>query len=156
MKITQLDKSGIDLIIKWEGLSLKPYKDSLGIATIGIGATHYEDGGRVTMNDAPITKERAYELLMNLSRVKQQEVDSITPDTITQGMFNALVCFCYNGGAGMLKGSTLLAKIIANQNDPAIADCFRKFVYGHTPDGKLKKLNGLVNRRESEIKMYFS
>lgn len=155
MKITKIDQSGIDLTIESEGLKLKPYRDSVGIWTIGIGATHYENGVRVTKNDPNITKERAYELFMNLSSVKQMEVDSITPDTITQSMFNALCDFCYNGGIGMLKNSTLLSKIIKDQNDPTIANEFRKFVFAHDKNGKLVKLIGLINRREREILMYF-
>lgn len=155
MKITHLDRDGIDLICLSEGLKLSPYKDSAGIWTIAIGATHYENGVRVTAKDPSITKERAYELFMNLSSVKQMEVDAVTPDTITQGMFNALVSFCYNGGVGMLTRSTLYDKLIHNQNDPTIADEFRKFIYSHDKDGHPIKPPGLVSRREREIAMYF-
>lgn len=151
-----LDKRGVDLIAEVEGCVLHPYKDSGGIPTIGIGATVYESGLRVTMLDAPITKERAYELFLNLAAVKMAQVDSVTRDDITQGMFNALVSFCYNGGIGMLKTSTLLKKVNLLPKDPNIAGEFRKFVYAHGPDGKMIKLKGLANRREKEIAMYYS
>lgn len=155
MKITQLDQKGIDLLAELEGCKLKPYLDSVGIATIGIGATHYENGIRVTMQDSEITKERAYELCLNLAKVKMMEVDSITRDDINQNQFNALVSFCYNGGIGMLKGSTLLKKLQINPNDATIRAEFMKFIYGHDKNGKAIKINGLVNRRPKEADMYF-
>lgn len=152
--ITKLDDEGISFIARWEGMSLVPYKDGAGIPTIGIGATVYENGKRVTMADTPITKERAYELLLNLAKVKMMQVDSITPDTLNQNQFNALVSFCYNGGIGMLKESTMLWKINLNINDPSIKEEFIKFVNIHK-DGKLVKLVGLVNRRSAEANLYF-
>lgn len=46
-----------------EGFSSPPYVPVKGdVPTIGFGATYYEDGRRVTMQDAPITRERALEL----------------------------------------------------------------------------------------------
>lgn len=154
MKI--LNTAGVDLIALEEGCVLHPYKDSVGIPTIGIGATHYENGVRVTMNDVAITKERAYELFLNLAKIKMQEVDSVTIDSINQNQFNALVSFCYNGGIGMLKNSHLLGKVNVNPNDPTIADEFRKFIYGHDAHGQSVKIQGLMNRREKEIVMYFN
>lgn len=153
--ITTLDNNGIDLIASEEGCVLHPYLDSILIPTIGIGATHYENGFRVKMTDLAITKERAYDLFLNLAKIKIQEVDSVTVDTITQNQFNALVSFCYNGGIGMLKNSHLLGKVNENPNDPTIADEFRKFIYGHDAHGVSVKIPGLINRREKEVLMYF-
>jgi len=46
---------------------LHPYIPTKGDApTIGHGATHYEDGKPVTLEDAPITRERADALALNL------------------------------------------------------------------------------------------
>ena len=58
------------VLIAWagyEGLSLVPYVPVAGdVPTIGLGATHYEDGTRVTMADPPITRARADALALNL------------------------------------------------------------------------------------------
>ena len=54
---------GIKLIKESESLFLEPYLDPINIPTIGYGNTYYEDDTKVTMNDKPITKERAEELL---------------------------------------------------------------------------------------------
>ncbi len=54
-----LDKTGIAFLAQNEGEILHPYKDSVGIPTIGIGCTYYENGTRVKMTDPPITRERS-------------------------------------------------------------------------------------------------
>ena len=58
------------ILIAWsgyEGFSAIPYVPTKGDnPTIGNGATHYEDGRRVTMSDPAITRERAAELSLNL------------------------------------------------------------------------------------------
>ena len=58
-EIKQASQEGIDFLMNEEGCVLHPYKDQVGISTIGIGNTYYEDGTRVKMTDAPITKDRA-------------------------------------------------------------------------------------------------
>ena len=53
--------------IAHEGFSAGPIIPTKGdVPTIGHGATHYEDGKRVTMADPPITRQRAGELAVNL------------------------------------------------------------------------------------------
>ena len=53
---------------RFEGLYLSPYLCPAGVPTIGYGATYYEDGTRVTLLDAPITRERAVALLQWMVR----------------------------------------------------------------------------------------
>ena len=48
-------KKGIDLIKEFEGFRAKPYRDAVGIPTIGYGNTYYEDGRAVKLTDPPIT-----------------------------------------------------------------------------------------------------
>lgn len=148
--ITKLNKEGFELITQWEGLRLKPYLCSAGVPTIGYGSTRYENGHKVKLSDAAITKERAYELFLNTISTYEKAVFTLTNDDINQNQFNALVSFAYNLGSTALQNSTLLRKINANLNDPAIANEFRKWV-----NAGGKKVHGLVNRREDEIKMYF-
>lgn len=52
-----------------EGFTAAPVIPTKGdVPTIGHGATHYEDGTRVTMADPPITRQRAHVLAENLLR----------------------------------------------------------------------------------------
>lgn len=63
-------KIGAAIVAAWvafEGFSPTPYIPTKGdVPTIGNGSTHYEDGTRVTMQDKPITRQRAEELTVNL------------------------------------------------------------------------------------------
>ena len=147
----KLDKSGYDLIKSFEGLSLKPYKCSAGIATIGFGNTYYENNVKVQMSDAVITKQRAEDLLkLNADRFAVK-VSNIVHKPINQNQFNALVSFAYNVGSGALASSTLLKLVNINPNDAMIA---KEFLKWNKAGGK--PIQGLTNRRIKESALYFT
>ena len=147
----KLDKSGYDLIKSFEGLSLKPYKCSAGIATIGYGNTYYENNVKVQMSDAVITKQRAEDLLkLNADRFAVK-VSNIVHKPITQNQFNSLVSFAYNLGSGALASSTLLKLVNINPNDAMIA---KEFLKWNKAGGK--PIQGLTNRRIKESAFYFT
>lgn len=146
MEIKSMDQDGIYFLIQEEGLKLKPYLDSVGIPTIGIGCTYYENGQRVKMTDPTISKERAIQLFKNVLKIYEQAVWSVTRDDINQKQFNALVSICYNIGVQGFKGSTLLKRVNNNPSDPSITEAFKMW----------KKPIVLLNRRIREAKLYFS
>lgn len=145
MEIKKMDAAGLDFLAIEEGLRLKPYRDSKGIPTIGIGNTYYENGNRVTMNDPAITKERAIELFKNVLDHYEVTVWSVTRDDIIQNQFNALVSICYNIGVNGFKGSTLLSLVNKNPQHPQITEAF-----------KMWRKPNLLERRKREAKLYFS
>lgn len=148
MEIKQIDQSGIDFLINEEGLILHPYLDSVGIPTIGIGNTYYEDGTRIKMTDSTITKDKAINLFKIVLRNYETAVWSVTRDDINQNQFNALVSLCYNIGVAAFKGSTLLKRVNANPNDFLIRDAFLMW----------KNAGGkpiLLQRRRREADLYF-
>lgn len=147
----KLDKSGYDLIKSFEGLSLKPYKCSAGISTIGFGNTYYENNVKVQMSDPVITKQRAEDLLkLNADRFAVK-VSNIVHKPITQNQFNSLVSFAYNLGSGALASSTLLKLVNINPNDAMIA---KEFLRWNKAGGKT--IQGLTNRRIKESSLYFT
>lgn len=146
IEIKEMDQAGIDFLIKEEGLRLAPYLDSVGIPTIGIGNTYYEDGTRVKMTDSPITKERAISLFRIVLKHYETAVWSLTRDDINQSQFNALCLITYNIGVNGFKGSTLLRLVNANPLDPAIKNAFEMW----------RKPKELLPRRKRETKLYFS
>jgi len=150
MKITKIDANGIKLITDWEGLKLKPYLCSANVPTIGYGSTRYENGNKVKLTDAPITKERALELFKNTLHTYERDVDALARDDINQNQFNALVSFAYNLGTTALRNSTLLKKVNLNPNDKTIANEFVKWV-----NAGGRRVQGLVNRRNAEVVMYY-
>jgi lysozyme len=133
-----------------EGIKLKPYLDSVGIPTIGIGCTYYSDGRKVTIQDAPLPDiQAAWDLFNNVNKHFLLTVYSTTRDDINQNQFNALVSICYNIGTGAFKGSTLLKRVNKNPNDPSITAAFLMW----------KSAGGkpiLLNRRNREAKLYFT
>ena len=147
----KLTKIGYDLIKEFEGLSLKPYRCSANIPTIGYGNTYYENGIKVQMSDAPITKQRAEDLLIYTVDRFSVKVANLVHKPITQNQFNALVSFAYNVGSGALASSTLLKLVNVNPNDANIAKEFLKW-------NKVNKVpvQGLTNRRIKESALYFT
>jgi lysozyme len=151
MRVTKSSPKGLNIIKKFESLSLKPYLCPAGVPTVGWGSTYYEDGTRVRLIDAPISRERAEQLLIGTVSVFEKAVDSYTRDDINQNQFDALVSFAYNVGVGNLKKSFLLRKVNANPSDKTIAAQFLKW---NTANGKV--LAGLTKRRQEESNLYFS
>ena len=149
-KIIKTGDAGIEMIKTFEGFRSAPYKCPAGIPTIGYGATFYTNGKKVTMADRPITEAEAVTLLKDMLVSFEKYVDSYCVDTINQNQFDALVSFCYNLGPANLKSSTLIKKVNANPNDPAIQAEFMKW----TKAGG-RQLAGLVRRRDAESKLYF-
>lgn len=151
MKVTKASQKGLDLIKRFEGLELKPYKCPAGIPTIGYGNTYYPSGSKVKLTDPAITKEKAEELLKFLLGSYEKSVNSFCRDDISQNQFDALVSFAYNCGVNSLKSSTLLKKVNANPNDPTIKAEFLKW---NKASGRV--LAGLTKRRQAEADLYFS
>lgn len=151
MKITKLSQKGLELIKSFEGLSLKPYVCAGGINTIGYGSTYYTNGKKVTLQDKPITKEQAEELIKHSLSTYEKAVDSFCRDDISQSQFDALVSFAYNLGTGALQKSTLIKKVNANPQDHTIKAEFLKW---NKAGGRA--LAGLTKRRQAEADLYFS
>lgn len=145
-----INKAGKDLIKSYEGLRLTAYKCSANVDTIGYGNTFYEDGTKVKPGDK-ITMDRANKLFDFIIDKFAVKVKELIKKDVTDNQFAALVSFAYNCGTAALAKSTLLRKVNANPNDPTIKDEFMKW----TRAGG-KRLTGLVRRRASEAKLYFS
>ena len=146
----KLDLNGYNLICEFEGLKLKPYLCSAKIPTIGYGNTYYPNGKRVTLLDDAITKEYAFEIFKTIADKFAKRVDDMVKTELTQNQFNALVSFAYNVGTGAFATSTLLKKVNVNPNDATIKNEFLKWVRANK-----KVIQGLVNRRNKEVLIYF-
>ena len=141
---------GKAIIKQYEGFRAKPYLCPAGVPTIGYGATYYTDGRKVTLRDAPISEADADKLLDKMLGKYEDAVNRYVQVPITQDQFDALVSFCYNLGPEALRKSTLLKKL-NNKDYNGAADAFLNWVYASG-----KKLQGLVNRRTDERKLFLS
>ncbi len=145
-----ISSKGVALIEQFEGFRPTMYKDAVGLPTIGYGTLIHTDTQQWLMT-ATITKDQAEVLLRNSVTIIENILNTVLPASVNQNQFDALISFAYNLGISALKGSTLLKKVIANPNDPTIADEFAKWVHA---GGEV--LQGLVTRRKAESDLYFS
>jgi lysozyme len=143
--------NGIRLIQEFEGLRLTSYLCSAGVATIGYGATYYQDGSKVKLGQT-ITRDQADQLLKDhLKQFEGSVLGLLNTTKVNQNQFDALVSFCFNLGAGNLAKSQLLRFVKANPKDPKIAAEFAKW---NRAGGEV--LTGLVRRRKKEAELYFA
>jgi lysozyme len=143
--------SGIRLIQEFEGLRLTSYLCSAGVATIGYGATYYQDGSKVKLGQT-ITRDQADQLLKDhLKEFEGSVLGLLNTTKVNQNQFDALVSFCFNLGAGNLAKSQLLRFVKANPKDPKIALEFAKW---NRAGGEVSR--GLVRRRKKEAELYFA
>jgi len=145
-EIKQMSENGLKFLMNNEGVRLKPYLDTKGIPTIGVGNTFYEDGSKVKMTDPPITEKRAMELFRWILKQYELAVYSNTRDDINQNQFDALVSFTYNVGVNAFKNSTLLKRINANASQQSITNAFMMW----------NKPKEIIGRRKREVELYFS
>jgi lysozyme len=142
-----VSQKGIDLITEFEGFSAKAYKDpgsknGLPI-TIGYGTTKI-DGKSVMLGDK-ITEPSARALLIkHLETYEDQVREALSPVTVNQNQFDALVSLVYNIGITQFNKSTVKRKIIAGDMIAA-ANAFGMWVKN---DGNV--MAGLVRRRAAE------
>jgi lysozyme len=130
---------------RFEGFYSAPYLCPAGVATIGYGCTRYEDGTAVTLHDAPITRERAEQLLLwEVQTVCLPAVLKLCPAVDNANRLAALIDFTFNLGSGRLRISTLRQRVNAGRWEDVPTE-LRKWVKG---GGRV--LSGLVKRREAE------
>ena len=142
MKISQ---KGIDLIKKHEGCSLVAYKCPSHILTIGYGHTGNVSAGM------KIDQATAEKLLKQDLIIHENNVSRLVKVPLTQNQFDALVSFEFNTGYGKFASSTLLKDINA-KNFADVPAQMRRWIHG--ADNNI--LDGLVKRREDEIKLFLS
>jgi lysozyme len=141
----ELSDKGAEDLKGSEGFRSQPYPDGEGVPTIGFGSTFYENGTRVTLKDAPITKERALQIFKVTLKQYTSAVDKNVTVPLTQNEFDALVEFTYNVGVDAFKGSTLLKLLNAGAPKNQVA---AQFLRWNKDEGKV--VPGLTNRRKRE------
>ncbi len=130
---------------RFEGFYRSPYICPAGVPTIGFGATFYENGKRVVLNDVPISRERGRELLhWHLESVFLPQVLVLCPGIDTEDRAAAVLSWTFNLGAGNLRVSTMRKRI----NEGRWADAKLEMVKWDKAGGR--KFRGLTIRRAAE------
>ena len=135
----KINKSGLNLIKKYEGCRLTSYICPAGILTIGYGHT-----GKDVKPNQTISKKKAISLLKkDLARFERHVQSYNYIYEWTDNEFSALVSFAYN--IGNIDQLTAYGTRTRSQ----IRSAMLKYVKANG-----KTLPGLVKRRKAELKLF--
>jgi len=139
---------GIELIKKFEGCKLEPYRCSANVLTQGYGHT------KTVVEGQSWSQEHAEHMLeLDLQEFEQAVRELITVD-LNEDQFSALVAFTFNVGRNNLATSTLRKVLLAKEYDEA-PDQIRRWNKA-TVNGEKVVLDGLVRRRNAEALLFQS
>lgn len=142
-KRPRFNRRGVNLIAEFEGFRSCPYRDVVGVWTIGYGTT-----GNVGPHSPCITEAVAKNWLRRDAREFGREIRRLVRVRLSNNEYSALVSFAYNVGAGAFASSTLL-RLLNEGKRQAAADQFGQWVYA---GGQVYQ--GLVRRREAERELF--
>lgn len=135
----KINKSGLNLIKKYEGCKLTSYICPAGVLTIGYGHT-----GKDVKPNQTISKKKAINLLKkDLSRFERHVQSYNYIYEWTDNEFSALVSFAFN--IGNIDQLTAYGTRTRSQ----IRTAMLKYVKANG-----KTLQGLVKRRKAELKLF--
>ena len=151
-----LSKKGLDIIKQFEGFRSEPYRDSVGVWTIGYGNTYYPSGKKVSASDKHLTENEASKLKLDIINkdfspsVNLLLKKEIEQGKITQNMFDALLSLIYNIGVGAFSSSSVIRHLKAGDKESAA----KAFLMWDKAKGKT--LKGLTIRRQKESDLFLS
>lgn len=140
----------VDFVAKWEAFRGVAYRDSAGIPTLGFGHINgVEMGQRVTRAKALTWLAEDME---DARRKLYAVVNADVIECMTENQWSAILSLVFN--VGIKKGSTLVKRLNAKAWDQ-IPLSMMQYVKAEDPETKkLVKIQGLVNRRAEEVKLW--
>lgn len=127
------------MVMPFEGVEYKPYRDVVGVLTVCYGHT-----GPDIIPDKTYTKAECKQLLDNDLKLVKAQVDPLITVEIPETTRAALYSLTYNVGIGNFSSSTLLKLLNRREFIPA-CEQLKRWVYAGG-----RKWKGLVTRREIE------
>ena len=150
----KINNLGIELIKKFEGFVAKPYKDPIGIISIGYGCTEWPGGLKVTMSDGEISESTATDLLIFHAYKKEMILDEFFKAKrikLNSNQYSSLLSFAYNlSEKPIIESGRSMNMALLNRDLNEVGSAFLRYVKA---GGKI--LNGLILRREAEKELFF-
>lgn len=115
----QISTEGLMALVGHEGIVLTPYKDSVGVWTIGIGHTKAAGNPDPATFNGELTVSEAFGLLRHDIMKYEAAVNAAVKVPLKQHEFDALVSFNYNTGA--IGKASFVKKLNAGNRLGAIA-----------------------------------
>ena len=137
--------SGLQMMMKAEGLRLEAYRCPANVLTIGYGHT-----GADVVEGMLINEAQAEALLKKDIEFAERGVREYAAVPLTQGQFNSLVDFAFNCGVGAMRGSTMLRRL----NSKDYAGAADALLLWNQAGGRV--MAGLTKRRQEEKAMFLS
>ncbi|MGL6349156.1 MAG: lysozyme [Aeromonas sp.] len=147
-----IPKAAIDLIKEFEGCELTAYDDGVGVATIGYGATFYQDGSKVKLGQT-ITQRAADELLVfHLKQFWNRLQTTPHWSEMTPEQRGCLLSFSFNTGWTFgAEGFNTLNRTIKNKSWDLVPTSLLLYVNPGTSTEA-----GLRRRRKAEAALWSS
>lgn len=144
--ITRISSKGVQLIADFEGFVAHPYRDAVGVWTIGYGHTL-----GVGPRSKPITKTEAKRMLRREINERYAPHVVALELPLRQHMFDALVSFVYNLGPGAIASGTGVGRELRAHHWNKAADHLLDW---DKAGGQV--LAGLTRRRHAERRLFLS
>lgn len=139
--LTAISLGGIAYTQTKEGTELKPYKDSVGVATIGTGTTVYPNGQKVKMTDPKITQKQATEYLkFHIDKDAKIFNKSLLGVPLSQTEYDLYMDFTYQFGTGAWSSSSMLRNLKQGKYKQA-CDSLLKWKYAAKRDCSVRSNN---------------
>ena len=153
-----MTERGKKSLIQLEGLKLEVYDDAAGLKSIGIGHLLTRDelsSGKIELRFGAVINYRQGISADDALRIMDADlmpaslaVARSVKVTLTDNQRDALVLFSFNVGTRAFEQSTLLKQLNDGQYS-TVPEQMRRWVFA----GGVK-LDGLMNRREAEIRIW--
>lgn len=139
--LTAISVGGIVSTQSREGTVLVPYKDSVGVPTIGTGTTVYPNGQKVKMTDPKITQKQATEYLkFHIDKDAKIFNKSLLGVPLSQTEYDLYMDFTYQFGTGAWSSSSMLRNLKQGKYKQA-CDSLLKWKYAAKRDCSVRSNN---------------
>ena len=145
----RISDNGIKLIKHFEGVRNRPYRDAIGLWTVGVGHL-IGDGKQLPDSYNKTFTDREVDDLLRKDLARfERGVAQLFPVSyrFNQPMYDALISFSFNLGLGCLQRSTVRSALLRGDKKMAGESLLRYCRAG----GKI--LKGLQLRRQAEYKL---
>jgi lysozyme len=140
----RVSDAGVALVKEFEGFVGHPYRDVVGVWTIGYGHTH-----GVSSTSPHISEAQASELLRKDLDNEYAPAVSALKLPLSQHQFDALVSFVYNVGPGGVASSTHVGRALRSHHWREAADALLEW---NKAGGQVNE--GLTRRRHQERTLF--
>jgi lysozyme len=144
--MNQVTQEGLELIRQFEGFRAAPYRDPVGILTVGYG--HVVQPGE---SFALVSEQQATDLMLADIERKKGWIAYYIHRLLNDNQYSAIMSLVYNLGVTPLT-KTLGQMVNAGEFEEA-ANEFPRWVYGRV-NGQEEILPGLVKRRAAERDLF--